>query len=72
VITAKLTVSTYSTAYMLANNLVEVYEEQLVVELQELLTTNPSTKKVEKLLGKYGYHQDLAYKLQRTKKSIGL
>jgi hypothetical protein len=56
----------------MTNNLLQVYEEQLVVELQELLTTNPSTKKVEKLLGKYGYHQDLAYKLQRTKKSIGL
>jgi hypothetical protein len=57
---------------MLTNNLVEVYEEQLVVELQELLTTNPSTKKVEKLLGKYGYYQEPAYQLARTKKSIGL
>jgi hypothetical protein len=53
-------------------NLTEVYEEQLVVELQELLTTNPSTKKVEQLLGKYGYHQDPAYQLARTKRSIGL
>jgi hypothetical protein len=57
---------------MLANNLVEVYEEQFIVELQELLTNNPSTKKVEQLLGKYGYYQDPAYQLARTKRSIGL
>jgi hypothetical protein len=57
---------------MLANNLVEVYEEQLVVELQELLATNPSPKKLEKLLGKYGYYQDPAYQLVKAKRSIGL
>jgi hypothetical protein len=52
--------------------LLETYQEQLVVELEELLSNQPTADQVEQLLGKYGYHQDLAYKLQRTKKSIGL
>jgi hypothetical protein len=57
---------------MYPSDYIDLFHEQLAVELEELLATNPTTDKLQRLLAMYGYHQDLAYKLQRTKKSIGL
>ena len=51
---------------------IDLFHEQLAVELEELLSNKPTTQQVEELLAKYGYHQDLAYKLQDTKATIGL
>jgi hypothetical protein len=54
----------------MTNNLLQVYEEQLVVELEELLSNQPTTHQVEELLGKYGYYKEPVRVLLEQKDKI--